>query len=213
MEPFLFYPVKNPINPTNPFGEKSPMYTALGLLGHEGEDFECPIGTPVYAPCDGDAFYLSDKDGGCGLWIRTPDNNPNDVKFNIILWHMVPKDTPGFPYSVATDGSMTAVTAGQLLGYSGNTGYPLESSGPHLHCGVMPCDKTGEALEPSNGYHGCVSPDQYWTGHYAQDVPAVEKVVAATQTVVQNIAASPAATPVQKLDWLQELVIAIEKLW
>jgi murein DD-endopeptidase MepM/ murein hydrolase activator NlpD len=188
------------------------MYAAMGQKGHPGIDFECKSGTPVYAPCNGDAFYTTDKAGGCGLWIRVPNNAT--TAFNVILWHMYPKDTPGFPYSIPTsEAVVTPVKAGQLLGYSDNSGYPAESTGPHLHLGVMPSDGTGGPLDGSNGYDGCVDPTPYFNGHYAQDIQAVEAVVASASTVVSNIAASPEATPAQKLDWLAELAVLIEKLW
>jgi murein DD-endopeptidase MepM/ murein hydrolase activator NlpD len=209
--PFLYFPVKQPIDQQNLFGANPAEYKPLGQDGHPGNDFECPVGTPVYAPCDGDAFYTTDKDGGCGLWIRVPNNA--SPQFNVILWHMPPKGTPEYPYQVATDGSTTPVKAGQLLGYSGNSGYPLESTGPHLHLGVLPCDTTGGALAPNNGFEGCVDPQPYFNGHYAQDIQAIEAVVASATTVVQSIAATPDATPAQKLTWIQEIAKAVESLF
>ena len=223
----LYYPVKAPINEANLFGTPGPIYAASGQKGHPGIDFECPSGTPVYAPCDGAAFYVTDFDylvkegiipagsapekAGCGIWIRTPDNV--DTIANVILWHMHAKETPGFPYAIPTDGSVTQVKAGQLLGYSDNSGYPVETNGPHLHLGYMPCDKTGEALNPENGFKGCVDPEPLFNGHYAEDIAAVEAVVASVTTVVNNIATTPGVPVSQKLDWLQELAILIQKLW
>ena len=191
MEPSLYFPVKDPIDQANLFGTVSPMYTALGQKGHPGIDFESASGTPVYAPCDGSAFYVTDKDGGCGLWIRTPNNAAPHC--NIILWHMYPKDAPNpdnlpnFPYAIPTDGSLTPVKAGQLLGYSDTSGYPIESTGPHLHIGVMPSDETGEALTPQNGFLGCVDPTPYFNQKYAQDIGTKQKIVDAVATVVQDI--------------------------
>jgi murein DD-endopeptidase MepM/ murein hydrolase activator NlpD len=215
--PFLYYPVKDEIDQANLFGTTSPMYAALGQKGHPGIDFECKSGTPVYAPCDGDALYVTDEYGGCGIWIRTP--NHTAPQFNIILWHMYPANTPGFPYAIPTEqGIYTPVKAGQMLGYSDNSGFPTESTGPHLHLGVMPCevresDGAITALSPENGYLGCVDPTPYFNDHYAQDIQAVEAVIASASTVVSNIAATTDATPAQKLDWLAELAVLIEKLW
>lgn len=209
----LFYPVKNPINPTNLFGTKSSMYSSLGQVGHPGEDFECPMYTPVYAPCDGDAFYVSDKYGGDGLWIRVPNNAK--PAFNIILYHLVPKGTAVYPYSISTIlGDVTAVKAGQLLAYSGNSGYPVESSGPHLHVGVMPCDLTGEALNRANGFLGCVDPAPYWNGKYAEDINK-QAIIQTTSDIVQEVTTAP-ISPSDKLSLLgqlKSLLLAIAQLF
>jgi hypothetical protein len=58
-----------------------------------------------------------------------------------------------------------------------------------------------------------VDPEPYFNQHYAQDIAAIEKVVTTATTVVQTIAATPDATPSQKLGWLSELAILLEKLW
>jgi hypothetical protein len=212
MDPFIYFPVKNPIDQQNLFGANPAEYLPLGQKGHPGNDFECPIGTPVYAPCDGEAFYTTDKEGGCGIWIRVPNNE--SPAFNVILWHMPPKGTAEYPYSIPTDGSITPVKAGQLLGYSGNSGFPLESTGPHLHLGIIPTDgKTAGPMDAANGYDGCVDPQPYFTGHYAQDIPALEAVVASASAVVANIAMTPEATPAQKLTWIQEIAKALETMF
>ena len=190
---FLNYPVRQPINPTNLFGANPAEYEPLGQKGHPGNDFEAPSATPLYAPCDGDAFYTFDSIGGDGLWIRTPSNAA--PQFNIILWHMYPKGTKvtlpdgstDDAFKIPTDGSVTHVTTGQLLGYTDNSGYPKESTGPHLHLGVMPCDLTGAALNRDNGYLGCVDPTPYYTGEYAQDIPLKEQVVTKTAAVVSLV--------------------------
>jgi murein DD-endopeptidase MepM/ murein hydrolase activator NlpD len=217
--PFLHYPVEQPINPNNLFGATSPMYTGLGQKGHPGNDFECPMYTPIYAPCDGGAFYASDKNGGDGLWIRYPSNAKPE--FSIILYHMPPSGTTvtlpdgntdsAFKVST-TPGVVTPVKAGQLLGYSGDSGYPIESSGPHLHLGVMPCDFTGEALYPNNGYLGCVDPAPFYTGLYARVEQTETQVVQTAQSVVEQIAVSPTIPAAQKnslLDQVKALLTAL----
>src|SRR5882672_4825475 len=209
--PFLYFPVRQPINQTNLFGANPAEYKPLGQDGHPGNDFEAPLYTPVYAPCDGGAFYTYDSLGGDGIWIRTPNNA--DPQCNVILWHMVPRSETAHPYGIPTDGSVTQVKAGQLLGYSGNSGFPRESTGPHLHLGVMPCDFTGEALHRGNGYFGCVDPQPFYTGHFAEDICAIEKVLGSASSLLGNIAASPEATPAQKLTWIQEIALAIEHLF
>jgi len=205
----LYYPVKNPINQQNLFGAKEDFAASTGQLGHPGIDFECPMYTPVYAPCDGNAFYVTDKYGGCGIYIRTLDN-----AYNIILWHMVPAGTPGYPYSItASDFVLTPVKAGQLLGYSGDSGYPAESSGPHLHVGMMPLNSALTALNPTNGYMGCVNPLPFFNAKFAQDIPALEAVVATASTVVQDIATDTTDTPAQKISWLQQLSLWLQSIF
>jgi hypothetical protein len=68
-------------------------------------------------------------------------------------------------------------------------------------------------MPTNNGYTGCVNPQPFFNGHFAQDIAAIEAVVATASTGVQNIAASPEATPVQKLTWLQEISKILESLF
>lgn len=210
--PFLYYPVKQPINQQNLFGANPSEYLPLKQNGHPGNDFEAPSGTPLYAPCDGDAFYTTDSDGGDGIWIRTPSNAA--PQFNVILWHLFPKGTASYPFQIPTDGSVTPVKAGQLLGYTDNSGYPKESTGPHLHLGVMPCDSTGAALSPKNGFDGCVDPAPYFNGLYAQDISTVVEVVAKSAQVVNLVqTATDAEIPhAQKLSILLEIEQFIQSL-
>jgi murein DD-endopeptidase MepM/ murein hydrolase activator NlpD len=210
----LYLPVKQPIDQNNLFGTSSPMYTALHQLGHPGVDFDCPSGTPVYSPCDGAAFYATDANGGCGIYIRTPDSpNPG---YNIILWHMYPAGTEGFPYSISTEkGAVTDVKAGQLLGYSDNSGYPVESTGSHLHLGVMPIGANELALDPTNGFLGCVNPEPFLSTSYAEDInnpppPITPEVVAVATEAVKEIAVLPAA-PSVKETLLQEISAILDK--
>lgn len=210
--PFLYYPVKNPINQNNLFGANPSEYAPLGQKGHPGEDFECPVGTPVYAPCDGAAFYATDGNGGCGIYIRTPDA-PSPTA-NIILWHMVPAGTPEYPYSIPTEkGTLTDVKAGQLLGYSGDSGYPKESTGPHLHLGVMPIGANELALNPGNGYLGCVDPAPFFNGKFAEDIATEQQVVEKTAAVVSLVSqATDQQIPhQQKLDILAEIEQFLQK--
>jgi murein DD-endopeptidase MepM/ murein hydrolase activator NlpD len=207
MELELWYPVHQSINQTNLFGANSALYANLGQNGHPGLDFEAPSGTPLLSPVEGDAFYVKDSLGGDGLWIRTPSNS--NIQYTVILWHMYPKGTPNFEFTIPTDGSLTHVTVGQLLGYTDNSGYsPIpaesESTGPHLHVGVMPCDKTGAALEPHNGFLGCVDPAPFFNGKFAEEYVPLEEALAATRVVVSQIANS-SGTHAQKLDLLAQI--------
>jgi len=197
MEPFLYYPVKQPINPKNLFGANPNEYAPLGQKGHPGVDFEAPTGTPIYSPCDGVAFYASDSIGGDGIWIRTTDGTNN---YNVILWHMPTPalnppagvtSTKNYPFSIPTSNFVTTpVKAGQKLGYTDNSGYHptgvSESTGPHLHLGIMPADETWQPLNKGNGFLGCVDPQPFFNGKFAEDILEAQ-VIQASSNVVQLV--------------------------
>jgi murein DD-endopeptidase MepM/ murein hydrolase activator NlpD len=93
-------------------------------MGHDGVDIGVPIGTPVHAALDGVVADTGDTDlvKGCysfGKWVMLKHSNGLNTMYAHLSQISV---TPG-----------QAVTQGQLLGYSGMTGY---ATGPHLHFGV-----------------------------------------------------------------------------
>lgn len=188
----LWYPTRCPLNASNLFGANPAEYKPLGQIGHPGNDFECPSGTPLYAPCDGDAFYVSDSLGGDGIYIRWPNNaNP---QYNIILWHLFPP-TDTQEWKIKADGSITPVKCGQLLAYTDNSGYPKESTGPHLHLGVMPVQVGSgfrvSALDPTNGYLGCVDPQPFYNGKFAEDYGTVKQVLDTEAAMTNEISTAP----------------------
>lgn len=207
---FLYRPTKDAINQT--FGSDPAYYAKLGQKGHPGLDFGSSSGTPLYAPCDGDYFYTSDKYGGVGFWCRYP-NNEHPI-YNIILWHIYPREDAKFhPLIPSRDGVVTNVKAGTLIAYTDNSGFPKESTGPHLHLGVMPCDNTGAALNPNNGFDGCVDPTPFLFDIAAQDLSAIDAAVESSDNVVQAIVQSPyiLTTPQKQslLDALKAFLIKV----
>ncbi len=111
---------------TQGFGERPDVYAQFGMAGHNGLDMRAPIGTPIFAPCDGDLFQLNDVTGyGNHIRIRS-----REKAIEIILGHLS-----------KFVGMERYVHMGDLIGYSGNTGF---SSAPHLHFGVR-------RLVPNNG--------------------------------------------------------------
>lgn len=189
----IFRPVKPcPINQSNLFGANpDDFYTSHNLgKGHPGIDIEVPSGTPLYAPVNGVAKYVKDNLGGDGLHIRT-DAGDGHI-YNIILWHLFPAGTAGEQFQIPTDGSETPVKIGQLLAYTDNSGYPRESSGPHLHLGVQELveDAAGAwtAKTPNNGFGGCEDPMPYLQPLAAQDVPVVESAIQRIASEVQLLA-------------------------
>lgn len=208
----LFYPVKNPINQTNLFGANATYYQkTLGTNGHPGIDFECPLYTPLYAPCDGDAFYAYDKYHGDGLYIRIPSNfNPIA---SIILWHMPDKSDTAHWILPTGYGVVSKVKAGQLIGYTGNSGFPLESNGPHLHVGYIPCNANGLPSNPQNGFNGCEDPMPLFNGKYAQDIETVNLITSEGELIANEISSAPISN--QDKSWLfgylQQVFIAFLK--
>jgi hypothetical protein len=211
----LYYPVKNPIDQNNLFGTTSPMYTSMGQIGHPGVDFEAPLDTTFYSPCDGEAFYVTDKDGGDGLWIRWPNNI--SPQYDIILWHLPPAADPTYHPLISLpkpgqNSPVVPITAGQDLGWTGNSGYPLESTGPHLHVGVIPLDSSFSPMYPDNGYEGCVDPMPFFNGLYAEDINKIQPIVDAIATIVPEVVSSSLPIQVQ-LSFLQKVAQFLSNLF
>ena len=91
--------------------------------GHNGIDLAVPIGTPVHAALAGVVLATGNTDvGNCysfGKWVFIKHANG----LGTIYAHLSEIDVS----------AGQTVTTGQLLGYSGETGY---ATGPHLHFGV-----------------------------------------------------------------------------
>ncbi len=92
--------------------------------GHTGVDFAASIGTPVRAALSGTVVGVGNTDliYGCysyGKWVMVKHADG----LSTLYAHL----------SLQTVSVGSAVGTGQLVGYSGNTGY---TTGPHLHFGV-----------------------------------------------------------------------------
>jgi murein DD-endopeptidase MepM/ murein hydrolase activator NlpD len=148
---------------TQPFGA-NPSYYARFLdangnpeKGHMGIDFSAAHGAPVFAVHDGFAFYVGpDSHGGDGIYLRFEDEENPGKWYTCIYWHLNPPSDPEFAPLVDAMGRQ--VKQGDLLGYADNSGAPFESTGDHLHFGLVPCDVNGNFLDPGNGYGGCIDP-------------------------------------------------------
>lgn len=185
----LYYPVKDQINPSNPFGANPDWYAKLGQKGHPGNDFEAPSGTKLFSPCDGLAFYVRDSIGGDGLWIYNTSDGENHV---VILWHLYARGDADHPFQIPSDGTKTLVKAGEFLGYTDNSGFhpapqESESTGPHLHLGVIPCDLNWNRNEPENGFNGCVDPKPFYSGKFAEDINTSQQIVEKSAQVVELV--------------------------
>lgn len=123
---------------TQPFGANPAVYDDFGLPGHEGIDYGVALGLPFYAAAAGRVAHASDR-----MWSSSGASN---YGWHVVLDHgdyttVYAHATANLPVSVGQQ-----VAAGQIVGYSGNTG---NSTGPHLHFGLL--DKTG-TIDPDNGY-------------------------------------------------------------
>jgi len=111
---------------TQKFGvtDFSKTTNAYNGQGHNGVDFGTPIGTPVKAALSGIIKGTGNTDTVCpgasfGQWVFIEHNNG----LSTLYGHL----------SLIKVSAGDIVTTGDIIGYSGNTGF---STGPHLHFGV-----------------------------------------------------------------------------
>ena len=143
------------------------------LGGHPGLDFTAPHGTPVYAAHDGMIHYEKDSHGGEGMWIRDLGTYENIAGTPITCyWHLIGGTEPQkYPSPIPIDGKEYPVKAGQLIGYADNTGAPYESSGDHLHFGLLSRDTAFKIINARNGFDGRIDPAPFFDNLFAEDVP------------------------------------------
>ena len=129
------------------------FYPIIELRGHNGIDWACWSGEPVYfnvvsenlEKIKGICYTEIDQDGGKGVDVEFKDNGN---LYKIRYWHL--KD------QLVYDGQ--EIESGQLIGYADTTG---ASSGNHLHEGIKPLNKDGSNLFSDNGFTGAVNPATY----------------------------------------------------
>jgi murein DD-endopeptidase MepM/ murein hydrolase activator NlpD len=161
----LYYPVK-PWTITQKFGGNGDWYRKNGIdiKGHNGYDIKTYHGQPVFASHDGEVVYAgSDNFEGYGVVIRSILPFSDGFYYKTIYWHLIPK----IPVRVGTK-----VKAGDLIGYSDNTGF---STGDHLHFAVKPVkagSKRGTFYNAfqDNGYKGAIDPTPFFNGKFAVDI-------------------------------------------
>lgn len=207
----LFYPVK-PFHVNQHFGDNIPcvkdfglssqsiidgadnntcpvgytkLYAEWDMAGHNGTDLQAGI-QPIYASCDGTVIEQQTVPArGLGLGILTDE--PVEMVFGthyakIRYWHLA-----SFAVKVGDH-----VQAGQLIGFSDNTGY---SSGNHLHFELQPMDKDKGGhpflVNPPGNIAGAMSLEPYFNGFYAQDAQKVlslyQRVIDLLKTIVATL--------------------------
>lgn len=127
----LSWPLANPII-TQRFGKTVDSKRLYVSGSHSGVDFRAAVGTPVYAAADGTVQGTGNTDLTCprasfGKWVFIVHTNGLATAYG----HL----------SVIKAVSGEMVKAGDLIGYSGQTGH---ATGPHLHITVY----------AANGNHG-----------------------------------------------------------
>jgi len=126
---------------TQRFGKTSASKRLYKSGSHNGVDFGAPIGTPVKSVLGGLVVGVGNTDAhpGCysfGKWVMV--KHPNGL--STIYGHL--------SLVKAVEGQN--VETGDVIGYSGNTGY---STGPHLHLGVYATQ--GVRIEKYASSRGC----------------------------------------------------------
>lgn len=115
----LASPVKNPIR-TQDYGETDFARSHYRTKSHNGVDLAAPLGTPIYAADD-------------GVVSGAANNGRLQYGKYIVIDHSNNLSTLYAHLSRQVVGKGDTVKRGDLIGYSGNTGY---SFGAHLHFSV-----------------------------------------------------------------------------
>ncbi|MGB9666778.1 MAG: M23 family metallopeptidase [Candidatus Cryosericum sp.] len=122
----LAWPLSGPMMITSPYGER--VHPIIGEVAfHRGVDLRAHYGSPILAPADGLVLYTGTKAEYGNMLVVLHGRGIATVYGH--LWKFAVQ-----PYQ--------RVKKGQLLGYTGNTGF---STGPHLHFEVR---QNGEATNP-----------------------------------------------------------------
>ena len=131
----LKWPVAHTAPLTQGFAQNPQVYARFGLAGHNGLDFGVAPGTPVRAAAAGIVRHIANQPEGYGRFVRLAHGGGLETLYA----HLQAADVQ----------TGQEVTAGQVIGWSGNSGF---SSGPHLHFEVRLVEHAG------NGFGGAVDP-------------------------------------------------------
>lgn len=129
--------------------------------GHDGHDYAFPdqlIGTPILAAADGMAFASTKR--GNGVYIQHADG------YTTVYWHL---DRFSRRFAELIDsGRGVAVTAGDVIGTSGKSGFVRGT--PHLHFEVRRYGKQvdpygwyGNGADPCLRYPACTTSTWLWS--------------------------------------------------
>ena len=132
------------------------FYQSMGLLGHNGTDFQARTGDLIFFPviddCEWYALNTNDAMKGMGVDVISKSKILGEFrKFN--FFHI--------SQSFVRDGQ--AVKPGDLIAFAGSTG---ASSAPHLHMDMKFCDERGNTINKDNGFFGAVDFAPYYSDKY-----------------------------------------------
>ncbi len=143
------------------FGDHQLDYSQFGLIGHNGIDFACPKGKPVYAVHDGWISEVTAKETGYGLRI-TQWWEEDGFEWDFTYGHFLSVKFPDYSWNQWS--KPWFVRAGEVIGYVDSSGF---STGNHVH-GTLRKYKGRQLLNYNNGYFGAID----WLPYLA---PAEEK--------------------------------------
>lgn len=134
-------PFKGEFKHSQGFGARPEVYSKFGLMGHDGDDWLMPEGTPLYSPLTGVAKWVGNDPNGWGNYVQIFDYSQRLI---VNIAHLSRTDVF----------VMQGVSAGQQIGLSGSTGF---SEAPHVHVAAADTDSSGNKTNTNNGYKGWYS--------------------------------------------------------
>ena len=158
--------------------------------GHSGEDYACPVGTPVRAVADGTVLHIGWMGG-------TYDQNPWWIQPSFAGYHAV-IDHGSFIgiYGHCSDESAKVakgdrVREGQVFILSGNTG---GSTGPHLHFEILP---DGYVLNST--FYGRIDPEPLFSSSLSY----------ASESITPVQEDDMATVPQDEWEWAKKVLTAL----
>jgi len=114
------------------------------MKGHEGVDWGTPVGVKILAPFDGVVLRAG--------WQNDFPNYGNAV----CLWDSVQKCAVWYAHLSEVHVAVgNNIKKGFVMGKTGNSG---NSTGPHLHFGIVETDANGNRLHQYDGWGGFINP-------------------------------------------------------
>lgn len=138
----IFCPLPGTPRISQGFGQNPQIYSQFGFKGHEGIDFDCDIGTTVYAPHDGTATVKDEGTQNYGLSLTIDDG-----KRRSLLAHL--------SQVLVTNGQK--ISQGDPVAKSGNSGM---TTGTHLHWSFK-LVANGQPVNKDNGYGGAMDVTEF----------------------------------------------------
>jgi len=147
----LAYPVQGTPLITQCYGETKFARKAYRTNMHGGLDLRAPLGAPILAVADGVVRAVDNNDRGSARWSRYQYGKYIVIDHNNSLSSLYAH----LSKQVVQKGD--TVKVGDLIGYSGNTGY---SFGAHLHLGLYwtPSIQYRKVPDPATAIHAGLVP-------------------------------------------------------